>query len=84
MCTAYGYMQFLINFQSVFLLNTFSPLFAQTDIIYNNNILQGEHIDVMTCLNVIRDFENHLKMNIKGFVHCCIDCNKNLVNKKMT
>lgn len=81
MCKAYGYMQFLEHFQNVFLLNTFSPLFVQTDIIFN--ILQCEHFDVMTCLNAIRDFENHLITIRKGFVHC-VNCTKMLAVNKIT
>lgn len=67
-CAAYGFMQFLESFQNVFLLNTFSPLFSQTDVIYN--IFQSENVDIMSCLNVIRDFEKQLDNNRKGFTHC--------------
>lgn len=45
----------LKSFKIVFLLSTFSPLFAQIYVIYN--LLWGEHIVILTCLNVIRDFE---------------------------
>lgn len=67
-CAAYGFVQFLESFQNVFLLNTFSPLFSQTDVIYN--VLQSESVDIMTCLNVIRDFEKQLDNNRKGFTRC--------------
>ncbi|XP_039292929.1 zinc finger MYM-type protein 1-like [Nilaparvata lugens] len=67
-CTAMGFIQYLESFQTVFLLNTFSPLFSQTDLIYN--ILQSEQADIMTCLNVIRDFGNELKFYRKGVISC--------------
>lgn len=34
------------------------------------NVLQSKNVDIMTCLNVIRDFEKQLDNNRKGFTHC--------------
>lgn len=66
-----GFCTILGSFQTVFLLNTFSPLFACTDVMFN--VLQTEHADIMTCLNIVRDFEEEL--NRKGFIQC-VDCQR--------
>lgn len=47
-----GFVQFLESFQTVFLPN---PLFARTDVTFS--VLQTEHADIMTCLNIDQDFE---------------------------
>lgn len=54
-CTTMGFVQFLESFQTVFLPNTFSPLFARTDVTFS--VLQTEHADIMMCFNIDQDFE---------------------------
>lgn len=78
-CTAFGYFDFLKKFQTVFLLNLFSPLFSQSDVIFQ--ILQTINRDIMVCLNFIKDFLQYLNNCRKGFIHC-IDC-KNKISAKI-
>lgn len=72
-CAAYGYVEFLKKFETVFLLNLFSPLFAQSDVLFQ--ILQTENIDIVTCLNYLRDFQQLLRNERQGVKHCD-DCEK--------
>lgn len=67
-CAAYGFVQFLESFRTVFLLKLFSPLFARTDFLFK--VLQSEHLDIVTCLNVIRDFQEELQCSRAGFRNC--------------
>lgn len=32
--------------------------------------LQSEHVDIMKCLNIMRDFQERLKCYRKGSIHC--------------
>lgn len=57
-CTAHGYVDFLNKFETVFVLNLFSPSFSQTDVLFR--ILQTENIDIMKCLNYVKDFQQYL------------------------
>ena len=58
-CVANGYSLFLKKFETVFLLNLFSPLFSRTDLLFQ--MLQADSINILSCLNVIRDFQEVLE-----------------------
>lgn len=58
-CVANGYSLFLKKFETVFLLNLFSHLFSRTDLLFQ--MLQADSINILSCLNVIRDFQEVLE-----------------------
>ncbi|XP_071042665.1 zinc finger MYM-type protein 1-like [Parasteatoda tepidariorum] len=45
--------------ETVFLLNLFSPLFSRTDLLFQ--VLQADSTNILSCLNVIRDFQEVLE-----------------------
>lgn len=72
-----GFVQFLESFQTVFLPNPFSPLFARTDVTFS--VLQTEHDDIMTCKNLNKNLKFNRKCSIQ-----CIDSQRKLTKHKIT
>lgn len=54
-----GFLSFLSEFNTVFLLEVFSKLFSYTDVLYN--ILQSESVDIMYCHQKVIDTVQQLQ-----------------------
>ena len=59
--SAGGFLNFLTDFSTIFLLNTFNVIFAHTDILYN--ILQNKYFEINYCVDKI----NEIKQIISNF-----------------
>lgn len=74
-CTAHGYFEYLNDFQTVFLMNLFSPLFLQSNMLFQ--ILQSKKANFMEFVKDVRNFLQLLNNFKKGFIHCT-DCKNKL------
>ena len=54
--SAQGFLNFIQNYQTKFLLKVFSSIFCFTDVLFN--ILQNKHLDILFCLEKVNSTKN--------------------------